>query len=149
MFNIKTHVPGTCSTKSIFLEFYFIVLQKTKYSTENARFMKLKLSTWILCFTNYMLLPIYMSMYYICTNISRIPLLPLSVRLKHPSLSPDRESAPHCRTIALGWYISITLVITYSVIHSTSDSYAKLKKIPGSTLYWNLYFVFKHSTFQF
>lgn len=67
-----------------------------------------------------------MSMYYICTNIPQIPPLPLSVRLKHPSLSPDRESAPHCRTIALGWYISITLVITYSVIHSTYDSYAKL-----------------------
>lgn len=33
------------------------------------------------------------------------------VRLKHPSLSPDRESAPHWRTTALGWYISITLAI--------------------------------------
>lgn len=65
-------------------------------------------------------------MYNICANIPRIPPLPLSVRLKHPSLSPDRESAPHCRTIALGWYISITLVITYSVIHSTYDSHAKL-----------------------
>lgn len=111
----------------------------------------------MLCFTNYMLLPIYMSMYYICTNISRIPLLPLSVRLKHPSLSPDRESAPHCRTIALGWYISITLVITYSVIHSTSDSYAKLKKFLevhciGIDFYEFVNFsicVFKHSTFQY
>lgn len=33
------------------------------------------------------------------------------VRLKHPSLSPDRESAPHWRTTALGWYISMTLAI--------------------------------------
>lgn len=96
--------------------------------------MKFKLEACTLC---YMLLPIYMSLYNICTNIPRIPPLPLSVRLKHPSLSPDRESAPHCRTIALGWYISITLVITYSVIHSTCDSYAKLKKFLSTcTLYW-------------
>ena len=38
--------------------------------------------------------------------------LPLSVRLKQPNLSPERESAPHCKTTALGWYISITFVIT-------------------------------------
>lgn len=36
------------------------------------------------------------------------------VRLKHPSLSPDRESAPHWRTTALGWYISMTLAMIYT-----------------------------------
>lgn len=41
-------------------------------------------------------------------------LLPLMVRLKHPSLSPDRESDPHCKTTALGWNVSITLDITYT-----------------------------------
>lgn len=40
--------------------------------------------------------------------------LPLMVRLKQPSLSPDKESAPHCRTTALGWYISITLAMIYT-----------------------------------
>ncbi len=30
------------------------------------------------------------------------------VRLKHPSLSPASESAPHCRTTADGEYDSIT-----------------------------------------
>lgn len=39
-------------------------------------------------------------------------LLPLMVRLKQPSLSPDRESDPHCKTTALGWNVSITLDIT-------------------------------------
>lgn len=39
--------------------------------------------------------------------------LPLRERLKHPSLSPASESAPHCRTIALGRYTSITLDITW------------------------------------
>jgi hypothetical protein len=37
---------------------------------------------------------------------------PLRVRLKQPSLSPERESAPHCSTMALGWYSSITRDIT-------------------------------------
>ena len=37
---------------------------------------------------------------------------PLSVRLKQPSLSPERESAPHWSTMALGWYSSITRDIT-------------------------------------
>lgn len=37
--------------------------------------------------------------------------IPLMVRLKQPSLSPDRESAPHWRTTALGWYISMTLAM--------------------------------------
>lgn len=36
------------------------------------------------------------------------------VRLKQPSLSPDSESAPHWRTTALGWYISITLAMIYT-----------------------------------
>lgn len=103
--------------------------KKTKYSTQNTWIIKFKLEA---CTLLYMLLS--MSMYYICTFIPLTPLLiPLSVRLKHPSLSPDRESAPHCKTIALGWYISITLVITYHVIHKTYDSYAKLK----NSLYWN------------
>lgn len=44
------------------------------------------------------------------------------VRLKQPSLSPDRESAPHWRTTALGWYISITLAMIY-----TNDSIQSLK----------------------
>lgn len=39
---------------------------------------------------------------------------PLMVRLKQPSLSPDSESAPHWRTTALGWYISITLAMIYT-----------------------------------
>ena len=38
---------------------------------------------------------------------------PLSERLKQPSLSPASESAPHCSTIALGLYTSITLRITF------------------------------------
>lgn len=37
--------------------------------------------------------------------------IPLMVRLKQPSLSPERESAPHWRTTALGWYISMTLAM--------------------------------------
>ncbi|CAG5866304.1 unnamed protein product [Menidia menidia] len=39
------------------------------------------------------------------------------VRLKQPSLSPDRESAPHWRTTALGWYISITLAMIFTDEH--------------------------------
>lgn len=39
--------------------------------------------------------------------------LPRMVRLKQPRRSPDSESAPHWRTTALGWYISITFAITW------------------------------------
>lgn len=39
--------------------------------------------------------------------------LPLMVRLKQPSRSPDKESEPHCKTTALGWNVSITLDITW------------------------------------
>lgn len=39
--------------------------------------------------------------------------IPLMVRLKQPSLSPERESAPHWRTTALGWYISMTLAMIW------------------------------------
>ena len=41
-----------------------------------------------------------------------IPHVPLSDRLKQPSLSPANESAPHWRTMALGRYTSMTLDIT-------------------------------------
>lgn len=44
------------------------------------------------------------------------------VRLKQPSLSPDRESAPHWRTTALGWYISITLAMIYTNDNKTNAS---------------------------
>lgn len=123
--------------------------KKTKYSTQNTWIIKFKLEA---CSLLYMLLS--MSMYYICTFIPLTPLLiPLSVRLKHPSLSPDRESAPHCRTIALGWYISITLVITYQVIHKTYDSYAELKNswkyIVLELTSMKRICVFKHITFQY
>ena len=37
---------------------------------------------------------------------------PLRVRLKQPNLSPLSESAPHCRTMAEGWYVSITATTT-------------------------------------
>ena len=37
---------------------------------------------------------------------------PLRERLKHPSLSPESESAPHCRTTALGRYTLRTCSIT-------------------------------------
>ena len=37
---------------------------------------------------------------------------PLRERLKHPSLSPDSESAPHCRTTAFGRYTLRTCSIT-------------------------------------
>lgn len=127
MFNIKIHghvLPRLLVLECLFLKYYKTGEQKTKYLIQNTWIMKFQLEA---CTLLYMLLPIYMYMYYICTNIPLIPPLPLSVRLKHPSLSPDRESAPHCRTIALGWYISITLVITYRVIHSTYDSYEKLQ----------------------
>jgi hypothetical protein len=33
-------------------------------------------------------------------------------RLKHPSLSPLKESPPHCKTTAAGLYHSITFSIT-------------------------------------
>lgn len=46
--------------------------------------------------------------------------LPLTVRLKHPNLSPDNESAPHCNTTALGWYISITFDIIYNQYKTSS-----------------------------
>jgi len=39
---------------------------------------------------------------------------PFSERLKQPSLSPVRESAPHCSTTALGWNVSITFVTTFN-----------------------------------
>ena len=42
------------------------------------------------------------------------PSLPRIDRLKQPRRSPESESAPHCSTTALGWYISITLAITYT-----------------------------------
>lgn len=54
--------------------------------------------------------------------------LPLTVRLKHPSLSPDSESAPHCNTTALGWYISITLDIIYNQ-HKIVELLIHMKKI--------------------
>lgn len=44
---------------------------------------------------------------------------PLMVRLKQPSRSPDRESAPHWSTTALGWYISITLAMIWK--HHAAD----------------------------
>lgn len=47
--------------------------------------------------------------------------VPLIVRLKHPSLSPESESAPHCSTTALGWYISITLAMIYRQTHTQSE----------------------------
>lgn len=40
------------------------------------------------------------------------------VRLKQPNRSPDRESAPHWSTTALGWYISITLDMIYRTIRN-------------------------------
>jgi hypothetical protein len=42
--------------------------------------------------------------------------VPLMVRLKQPSRSPDKESAPHWSTTAEGWYISITLAMIYTSI---------------------------------
>jgi hypothetical protein len=49
------------------------------------------------------------------------------VRLKHPSLSPERESAPHWRTIALGWYSSMTRDITGT--NKPKKCCTKLKKV--------------------
>ena len=40
------------------------------------------------------------------------PASPLRDRLKQPSRSPASESAPHCRTTAVGRYISITFAMT-------------------------------------
>lgn len=65
----------------------------------------------VVCFNNVFLMLVLCDPGTLLTN-PQLYWLPLSVRLKHPNLSPDRESAPHCRTIALGWYISITFVIT-------------------------------------
>lgn len=44
--------------------------------------------------------------------------IPLTVKLKHPILSPASVSAPHCKTIALGWNVSITFVIMGTNIDS-------------------------------
>jgi hypothetical protein len=40
------------------------------------------------------------------------PLGPRRERLKHPRRSPDKLSAPHCSTMAPGWYRSMILAIT-------------------------------------
>ena len=39
----------------------------------------------------------------------QVTAVPFRDKLKHPSLSPARESAPHCSTTALGQYSSMTL----------------------------------------
>lgn len=67
--------------------------------------------------------------------------LPLMVRLKQPSLSPDRESAPHCRTTALGWYISITLAMIYTKKHLVSQM---LLSIKGNLNQQNISSLFTH-----
>lgn len=52
---------------------------------------------------------------------------PLTVRWKQQSLPPNSESAPHCDTTALGWYISITFRIrglynfSWLIIHTISQ----------------------------
>lgn len=110
-----------------FWSFYFKVQQNrcTKNIIFNTKYMDHKIQTRSMYFALHASFHVHVLHLYIYST--NTPLIPLSVRLKHPSLSPDRESAPHCKTIALGWYISITLVITYQVIHKTYDSYAELK----------------------
>jgi len=49
------------------------------------------------------------------------------VRLKQPSLSPDKESAPHWRTTADGWYISITLAMIYASVRVNQLNIAEQK----------------------
>ena len=44
---------------------------------------------------------------------------PFEDKLKHPNLSPDRLSAPHCNTIAPGRYHCIT----YDIIGSNIEAY--------------------------
>ena len=46
-----------------------------------------------------------------CRTNYRQSACPLIDKLKHPSLSPDSESAPHCKTTASGWYTSMTFWI--------------------------------------